>query len=353
MTKEDFVAQLERAAQSTQALPVTTAILRTLASDLKKGDPPWWKETAKAWEKRTFGAWTEAWGLFLTALHYDVLSDADNPLFRYFPSCGGSDEVDPGTALLKVLRELPKSFYDNLRTRYRRTYVEVRAPLWAAPAMMFFQTRRLPYYLVEINAGAGLNLASDIIVPQKSFDCGLIAARIGIDPMPLDLSDPEHRRWLTAAIMPDQMPLIAPLDKAIAAVQERLAKEANFIQLVPCETHIAPKFVAKNIPSDDKDVGLLVFNMGATVRMSDAEYEAYKKDMAATLAPWEDRGLWLEVEHVRGEIYSTTYQLRAHRVMKGVLASQVLASFDFAAQKTSLDDKALNAFLRVAPPAKA
>lgn len=352
MTKDEFVAQLERGAQTSAALPVTSALLRTLAAELKKGEPDWWKQAAKAWEKRSFAAWTEAWGLFLTALHYDVLSDAEHPLFGYFPSCGGSDEVDPGPALLKALRELPKSFYEQLRLRHRRTFVEARAPLWMGPATMYFQTRRLPYYLVEANAGAGLNLAADLITPIKGFNSEFIAARIGLDPMPLDLSDPEHRRWLTAAIMPDQMQLIAPLDKAIGIVQQRMAKEAAFIQLVPCEARVAPKFVAKNIPADDKDVGLLMFNMGATVRMSDAEYEAYKKEMAAMLAPWEDRGLWLEVENVRGELYSTTYQLRAHRVMKGVLASQVLASFDFGANKTSADEAAFKAFLTVAPAPK-
>lgn len=353
MTKDEFVAQLERGAQTASALPVTSALLRTLAAELKKGDPPWWKETVRAWEKRSFAAWTEAWGLFLTALHYDVLSDPEHPLFPYFPSCGGSDEVDPGPALLKALRELPKSFYDHLRLRHRRTYVETRAPLWIAPAAIFFQARRLPYYLVEVNAGAGLNLAADLIVPQKGFDADLIAARIGTDPMPLDLADLEHRRWLTAAIMPDQMQLIASLDRAIQLVQGRMAKEAAFIQLVPCEASVAPKFIAKNIPADDKDVGLLMFNMGVTVRMTDAEYEAYKKDMTATLAPWEDRGLWLEVERVRGEMYSTTYQFRAHRVMKGVLATQILASFDFSAKKTAVNEAALKAFLAVAPAAKA
>ena len=87
MSKELFLSQLERAALVTQSQPVTGALVRHLADVLKRGDPPWWPKVLKAWEKRKFVAWTEAWGLFLTAVHYEALSDEDNPLVRYFPSC--------------------------------------------------------------------------------------------------------------------------------------------------------------------------------------------------------------------------------------------------------------------------
>lgn len=347
MTKEEFLSQLDRAGQTMPGLPVTTALVKFLAQELRKGDPPWWKATLRAWEKRQFVAWTEAWGLFLTSVHFEVLSDADSPLVRYFPSCGGTAEADPSGPFSRFLADLPKSFYDHLRTGHRRTYVEARAPLWVSPAALFFQARSLPYYLVEVNAGAGLNLATDIAVPQKGFDSDLVAARIGLDPEPLLLEDLMHRRWLTAAIMPDQMPLIAALDKAIEKVLERKRREAAFLQFVACAPELASRFVAKNIPADDKDVGLLVFNMGTTVRMTDPEYEAYKKGMAEMLAPWEGRGLWVEVENVRGELYSTTYQLRVHRFLNGGLSQHTMASFDFGAQKTAFDAEASAKFLAV------
>lgn len=345
MTKEEFVAQLDRAAADTDGLPVTTAMLKHLSADLKKGNLPWWTATMKAWEKRRFVDWAEAWGLFLTCVHYEVLTDAKNPLVPYFPSCEGTDEVDPSKAFAKFLANPPKSFFDHLKTSHRRAYVEARAPVWIGPAMLFFQRRQLPFYLVEVNAGAGLNLAADVVVPREDFDSELVAARIGLDPEPQPLEDIDCRRWLTAALMTDQLPLIKALDRAMETVRDRQFKEANFIQLFQCPTALAAEFVMKNIPADDKDVGLLLVNMGTTVRMTDPEYEDYKKSIAETLGPWEDRALWVEFESVRGELYSSTYQQRAHRLRGGELKSMAMVSYDFGSRKTEMKSEESVKFL--------
>ncbi|MFI5346942.1 MAG: DUF2332 family protein [Elusimicrobiota bacterium] len=316
------------------SLPVTSVILRWTAEQLKRGDPPWWKHVAKAWEKRQFVAWTEAWSLFLTALHFEALNDADCPLVPFFPSCGGTAEADPSPALARFLSAPPKSFFENLRDRHRRTYVQARSILWIAPAALYFQRKRgLPFYLVETNAGSGLNLAADVVLKQKGFDSELVAARIGLDPQPLEVSDIVHRRWLTAGIWPDNLQGIGQLDASIDIVQKRVREDASFIQLAACPPEKAGAFIAKNIPADDPDVGLLLFNMGTTVRMTDAEYAAYSQGVAATLKNWGDRGLWVEVESVRGETYSSTFQLRVHRIVEGALRTFLMASFDLEAAK--------------------
>ena len=339
MEKNEFVSQLERGAVSNSTLPVTSALLRETAEQLKRGDPPWWKVMVKAWEKRTFVAWTEAWSLYLAALHFEALSDADCPLTPYFPSCGGTAEADPAPGLSRFLAAPPPSFFENLRGRNRRTYVAPRATLWMSPAILFFQRGRgLPFYLVEANAGAGLNLAADLTARPKGFDSGLVAARIGLDAQPLDLSDLVHRRWLTAGISPDNLPAIAELDAAIDAVQTRLKDEVAFLQLAPCPPEKAAAFIEKNIPAGDPDAGLLLFNMGTTVRMTDPEYAAYAQSIAAMLKAWGDRGLWMEIENVRGETYSTTYQLRVHRIVDGALKSFVMASFDLGTAKNVISE---------------
>lgn len=328
MMKTDFVAQLERGAAST-GLPVTAAILGWTAAELKRGDPPWWKAVAKSWEKRKFVAWTEAWSLYLTALHFEALSDADCPLVPYFPSCGGTAEADPSPGLARFLAAPPSTFFENLRGRNRRTYVAPRATLWIGPALLYFQRKRgLPFYLVEANSGAGLNLAADVVMKQKGFDSSLVSARIGLDAQPLDLNNMDDRRWLTAGIGPDNLEAIGQLDAAIDVVQARTKEEAMFLQLAPCPPEKAAAFVAKNIPADDPDAGLLLFNMGTTVRMTDDEYAAYAQSIAEMLKPWGDRGLWAEVESVRGETFSTTYQLRVHRIVDGLPKTLVMASFD-------------------------
>lgn len=345
MTKEEFVSQLEQGASRLAGLPVSASVLRWTADALKRGEPPWWKAAAKAWENRRFVAWSEAWSLYLTALHFEALNDAECPLVPFFPSCGGTAEAEPGPGLAKFFADVPGSFFENLRERHRRTYVAPRAAMWLSPAMLFFQRRGLPYYVVEANAGAGLNLAPDVVAKQKGFDSSLVAARIGLDPQPLDLSDIASRRWLTAGIWPDDLPAIAQLDAAIEAVQKRSQDEANFIQLAACAPEQAPAFVTKNIPSDDADVGLLLLNMGTTVRMTDAEYAAYGAAVAAMLKPWGDRGLWVEMENVRGETYSATYQLRVHRLAEGAMRGMVMASADLGSSKHSYVEAAA-AFLK-------
>jgi uncharacterized protein DUF2332 len=343
LIKEEFVSQLERGAVSASALPVTSAVLRWTAEQLKRGEPPWWKAMAKAWEKRAFVAWSEAWSLYLTALHFEALNDAECPLVPFFPSCGGTAEADPTTALARFLSDPPPSFLENLKTRHRRTFVAPRSVLWMSPAMLFFQRRGLPYYLVEVNAGAGLDLAADVLfknggldpkaAKKKIFDSTLVAARIGLDPQPLDLADIVQRRWLTAGIFPDNVEAIGQLDSAIDGVQKRAKDEAAFLQLAACPPEKAAAFVAKNIPADDPDVGILLFNMGTTVRMTDVEYSVYSAAIGATLKSWGDRGLWVEVENVRGETFSTTYQIRAHRFVDGALRSFMMASFDLETAK--------------------
>ena len=347
MTKELFLSQLDRIALVFRGLPVSGALARHLAAVLKQGDPAWWPQVLKSWEKRQFVAWSEAASLFLSAVHYEALSDTHNPLARCFPSCGGTPAADLAPALDRFLAETPSTFYENLRNRHRRTFSAQLSTLWMFPANLFFQRKRmLPFYLVEVNAGAGLNLAADAVTPDKRFDSDLIEARIGLDPDPLSLSDIDQRRWLTAALWPDDMNAIMKMDQAADVVLARVSQDPSFIQLVPCPQELAPRFIAKNIPAE-ADVGLLIFNMGATVRMTDEEYAAFRTGMAETLKPWGDRALWVEVESVRGEIHSTTIQLRVHRFKDGVFQQNIVYSRDFATRKVRLDMQIAEQFLAV------
>ncbi len=328
MTKEEFASQLEHGALQAGALPVTSAILRWTADQLKRGEPAWWKPIAKAWEKRTFVAWNEAWGLYLPCLHFEALNDAECQLVPYFPSCGGTAEADPSVALARFLASPPPSFFENLKSGHRRTYIQGRAMMWMVPAMFFFQRRDLPYYLVEVNAGAGINMAADAVIPLKNFDSALIAARVGLDYRPLQSEDILDRRWLTAGIWPDNLEAITELDAALDKIAQLTRAEAAFLQLAACPPEKAASFVTKNIPSDDPEVGLLVYNMGTTARMSDADYAAYAANMTVMLKSWGERALWVEAETVRGETYSMTTQLRVHRILGGELRSLVMASID-------------------------
>ena len=342
--KAVFIQQLERAEQGASLLPVTHGMLSCLLSELKKGDPPWWKRSAKSWEKREFVHWAEAWGIFISAVHYEALSDAQNPLVPYFPSCGGTAEADPSTGLLQFLKDPPQSFFENLKKAERRVYLPARNLLWPPLAQLFFQTVGFPYYVVEVNAGAGLNMAMDLLREVKGFNSDLIEARIGLDSQPMDIHDINHRRWLTASFLPEQMAAIDEFDEDVEKFVDLLSDDSELVQVFPSRAQSAPEFLVKNILAEG-DVGLLIFNAATTGRMSDAEYAQYQKQMFEAMRPWNDRVLWVEIESVRGEMFSTTFELKAWKIDQGKPAGRVLARFDFAARKTDYSRDAALEFL--------
>jgi hypothetical protein len=350
VTREEFAAQCERAALSLPALPVSSAILKWTAEQLKRSEPAWWKTLAKAWDKRAFGGWTDPWRLYLACLHFEALNDAECPLVPYFPSCGGTAEADPASAVHRLLSAPPPSFVENLRTRQMRPFRGNLSSLWIAPAMLFFQRRNMPYYIVEVEAGAGLNLAADLFIPQKGFRQDLVDARVGLDRAPIVVEDILQRRWLTACQFTDDAKSISFLDLAVDKLIAANKEDASFIQLAPCHGGKAPAFVAKNIPPED-DTGLLFFNFGVTGGLSDADYAFYSKAVGGLLSRWGDRGLWVELELVRGERFSTTLQLRVYRWMERQLRGMVMTTMDLAAGTHQYVD-AVDQFLATAPAKK-
>lgn len=327
--KSEFITQIERGLPTVAHLPVTSAILRHVADSLKAGDPPWWPPIAKAWRNRVFLHWTQAWGLLLSAVHYEALADAENPLVPYFPSCGGTAEADPVPAFEKFMKDPPATFFEWLARGYRIPYGTFGSQQWLVPAMRFFhmEERFLPYYLVHINAGAGFALIADYLNPHPSFDHNHIAARIGLETYPLDVRDLLHRRWLTASVEPDNVEALASLDKQADKLIGLLEKDPNYVQLVPCGHAVAPDYLAANIPLEE-DVGLMLFSVGVTAALPDEMAKAYELRMAQMMAPWKNRALWLDIEPVRGELYSTTFQARLCRVTPGGPAWQLLSTID-------------------------
>lgn len=342
MDKQTFIAQCERGIAALPNNPVSAAVLRSLVESLKAGEPEWWKLTLKAWEGRRFGAWSEAWGLFLTAMHYEALSDEECELAPFFPSCGGTDEADPASGVARFLRDAPDSFYEHLKYGHRRVYEPTLSAIWAMLAEMFFRTRDLPYYVVESGAGGGLNLVADWYLPK--FESELISARIGLDERPLVMEDLNDRRWATAAVPPDSSQAVATLDKVVERMLDQQGRDPNFLQLVKCAPEKAARFIAKNIPADDDGVGLLAFNLGLTSRMEDADYARYRSEMHQLIKTWNGRALWVEIEGVRGELFSTTLEGRITRLVDGAPVERVVFRYDTLA-RTAPDFQATREFL--------
>jgi hypothetical protein len=170
--------------------------------------------------------------LLFGAVHYLLLTGATHPLGAYYPSLHGESAADPadaGPALLDFCRAYHDELAGLVRTRLVQTNVVKRAAglrvaLWAVG-------RRCsqPVHLIEVGASAGIHLHADryrYVVSGRAFgrphaaitietqwrgpgsppdldDVPVIATRTGVDLHPVQVTDPDERRWLRALIWPE------------------------------------------------------------------------------------------------------------------------------------------------------
>ncbi len=186
--------------------------------------------------------------LLLAALHESVLTDPDSPLGAWFPSVGGDPDMagDLGTALDSTLGEHRERIVASVRSRQVQTNEVNRCVAWRAGLALVCKGDERPLALVELGSSAGLNLGLDRY--DFTFDgAGLdwtvgprdsavrlattvrngpwptvgdpippITERIGIDLSPLDPTDPDDTRWLTACVWPEQTVRLERLRAALA-----------------------------------------------------------------------------------------------------------------------------------------
>lgn len=187
--------------------------------------------------------------LFFAAVHDTLLDGADHPLRDYYASLVPEprDPADVRASLLEFVHEHRGRIDRLIRTRLVQSNVVRRA---AALRYTLWSVRRhtdQPVHLVEIGASAGLLLAVDryryrigdrefgnpdsAVVIDSTWraeqpvpdlnDIAPIASRTGLDLHPIDVTDPDERRWLTALVWPEERSAAALLTAAIAeAAQE-------------------------------------------------------------------------------------------------------------------------------------
>ena len=182
--------------------------------------------------------------LFFAALHDTLLDGADHPLRDYYASLVREprDPTDVRVSLLDFIRHHSDRLDELIRTRLVQSNVVRRA---AALRYALWAVRRhtdQPIHLVEVGASAGLLLAvaryryriggrefgnpdSTVVIdsewrgPQPVpdlNDVAPIATRIGLDLHPIDVTDPDDCRWLTALVWPEERSAAALLAAAIA-----------------------------------------------------------------------------------------------------------------------------------------
>jgi hypothetical protein len=196
--------------------------------------------------------------LLLAALHERVLAGAAPELAAYYPSAGGERAVDDGLAAALRLclgRQWP-ALVDHLRHGATQTNEVARcAAIWPALGAVARATGVRDLALLDFGCSAGLNLGVDRYHLRYRADDGAwhergaprdgraveieslwlgsaplppqgeswrLAARQGLDPAPVDVSDPAQLRWLQACLWPQD-----------ARRRERLARAAAQLQALP------------------------------------------------------------------------------------------------------------------------
>lgn len=183
--------------------------------------------------------------LLFAAVNSLLSAEPDAELRRYYPIHGGQRPVDDNlvTAFSAFCAQHHDALHDLLVHRSTQTN-EIRR-CFALRVGLAHLTKRWPgpISLVEIGASAGLNLlfdrytyrtdgvqvsngaATDVVVSCEVrgtpahrdllADTPAITQRLGLDQHPVDLTDPEARRWLEAFIWPEQLSELTTLRAAI------------------------------------------------------------------------------------------------------------------------------------------
>lgn len=187
--------------------------------------------------------------LLLAALHDLVLDHPELPLARWYPSVGG--DPDHSAALHDALRSAVDQHRDRLVDRVQHRQVQTnevnRCVGWRAALSVVCADDDRPLALIEVGASAGLNLGFDRY--RIEFDgAGLdgsvgppdsgvhlsttvrsgrwpdlarplppVVDRVGLDQHPLDPTDEDDARWLTACCWPEQRARVDRLRAALAA----------------------------------------------------------------------------------------------------------------------------------------
>lgn len=179
--------------------------------------------------------------LLLTAVHYLLLADPDQPLRAVY---AGRSDADPAPLFRDICLDRRDEIQQLMRTRRIQTN-EVRRSTLIAPCLSWAADRYgEPVALVDVGCSAGLNLYCDRYLldygdrgttgppdsairlscrvtggePPIRSELPPIVHRIGVDLEPPDLTDPADVRWLLACVWPGTG-RFGHTERAIAAAQ--------------------------------------------------------------------------------------------------------------------------------------
>lgn len=208
--------------------PMYTALLHRIAEDVRAGGPC--LAAMEPHEERARGL---APLLLLSAVHRMVLEGQAPEASRFYPSMGGSVDVDalwPHFLAAVPRAVLPVCVQTN----------EVRRSRGLLPGFVkVAQTTGLPLRLLEIGSSAGLNLRWDHFPFLEVPADVRVAERRGCDLNPIDPTLDESRPAMLSFVWPDQKERLQQLMDAIE-IARRVPAPVDQSDAIPwLEQHLA------------------------------------------------------------------------------------------------------------------
>ena len=183
--------------------------------------------------------------MLLASVHYLLLCDPREELAAWYPSLGGTAEGDPGPAFTAFCLRRRAEIVALTRRRLVQTNVVKRSAALCVGMAEVASLTREPVTFVEVGCSAGVHLRFDdyrydlggrtwgkassrVVVstvwrdgdPPRLGPLPAIRDRVGIDLDPVDITDPDERRWLRALVWPENTAQATLQDEALRVVAE-------------------------------------------------------------------------------------------------------------------------------------
>lgn len=262
----------------------------------------------RSWRTRSFPTFYERPLLILAALRFDALEEGTrHPLHAALAAPTPDPEVVTTDNVATSLGRDRLGVWSTMTTRRVQTNDTSRAIAWLWPAFLAgCDGARRPLALIDIGAGAGLNLIADQLPPIWSdlatgngIPCAMrvnTVARIGFDSRPLNIRRDDDVLWMRSCIWPGDTERLARFEsgvkvlRAAATGASRPVLERLTASLVPERL----EDLASNVP---EGTFLLAYQTILRGYLEVAERENYRQGMLEFVSrQTAGRAMWVELE---------------------------------------------------------